>query len=279
MADWEYKDKYDLNDFIRIIDVLRAPGGCPWDIKQTHETLKRNAIEEAWEVCDAIDEGSIDHLREELGDLLMQVIFHASIEKDRGGFTLDDVSDEAVKKLIHRHPHVFGQVQADTPEEVLANWDAIKRADRGQQSVASAMDGIPRGLPGLMRSEKIQNKAAKVGFDWPVVAGAMDKLREEVGELQEGIDAGDVENIKEELGDVLFSAVNVARFYKIDSEACMHAACAKFLRRFKYLEEHAAEKGLALEDMSLAQMEEIYQQARHDLEGKEPVPVNVPDEK
>lgn len=279
MVDWEYKDKYDLNDFIRIIDVLRAPGGCPWDIKQTHETLKHNAIEEAWEVCDAIDEGSIDHLREELGDLLMQVIFHASIEKERGGFTLDDVSDEAVKKLIHRHPHVFGQVQADTPEEVLANWDAIKRADRGQQSVASTMDGIPRGLPGLMRSEKIQNKAAKVGFDWPVVAGAMDKLREEVDELQDGIDANDLENIKEELGDVLFSAVNVARFFKIDSEDCMHAACEKFLRRFKYLEEHAAAKGLALEDMSLAQMERIYQQARHDLEGKEPVPVDVPEDK
>ena len=274
MVDWTFKEKYDLNDFIHIIDVLRAPGGCPWDIKQTHESLKRNAVEEAYEVCDAIDEGSMDHLREELGDLLMQVIFHASIEKGRGGFDLDDVSDEAVKKLIHRHPHVFGDVKADTPDEVLANWDAIKRADRGQ-SVAGAMEGIPRGLPGLMRSEKIQNKAAKVGFDWPEVSGAMDKLREEVGELQEGIDAGDVENIKEELGDVLFSAVNVARFYKLDSEELMHAACAKFLRRFRYLEEHAAERGLKLEDMTLMQMEEIYQQGRHDLEGKEPVPVKA----
>lgn len=273
MVDWTYKDKYDLNDFIHIIDVLRSPGGCPWDIKQTHESLKRNAVEEAYEVCDAIDEGSMEHLREELGDLLMQVIFHASIEKERGGFDLDDVSDEAVKKLVHRHPHVFADVKADTPDEVLANWDAIKRADRGQQSVSSAMDGIPRGLPGLMRSEKIQNKAAKVGFDWPEVSGAMDKLREEVGELQEGIDAGDIENIKEELGDVLFSAVNVARFYKLDSEELMHSACAKFIRRFKYLEEHAAEKGMRLEDMSLGQMEEIYQQGRRDLEGKEPVPV------
>ena len=273
MVDWTYKDKYDLNDFIHIIDVLRSPGGCPWDIKQTHESLKRNAVEEAYEVCDAIDEGSMEHLREELGDLLMQVIFHASIEKERGGFDLDDVSDEAVKKLVHRHPHVFADVKADTPDEVLANWDAIKRADRGQQSVASAMDGIPRGLPGLMRSEKIQNKAAKVGFDWLEVSGAMDKLREEVGELQEGIDAGDIENIKEELGDVLFSAVNVARFYKLDSEELMHSACAKFIRRFKYLEEHAAEKGMRLEDMSLGQLEEIYQQGRRDLEGKEPVPV------
>ena len=272
MVDWEFKERYGLSDFIRLIDVLRGPGGCPWDIKQTHESLRHNAVEEAWEVCDAIDEGSAAHLREELGDLLMQVLVHASISKEHGGFDLDDISDEACKKLIHRHPHVFGAVKADTPEEVLTNWDAIKRADRGQ-SVAGAMEGIPRGLPGLMRSEKIQNKAAKIGFDWPDVSGAMDKLREEVGELQEGIDAGDVENIKEELGDVLFSAVNVARFFKLDSEELMHAACGKFLRRFSYLEQHAAGRGLKLEDMSLGQMEEIYQQARHDLEGKEPVPV------
>ena len=276
MVDWEFKEKYDLADFIRIIDVLRSPGGCPWDIKQTHESLKRNAVEEAWEVCDAIDEGSMEHLREELGDLLMQVIFHASIEKEKGGFDLDDVSDEAVKKLVHRHPHVFADTKADTPEEVLANWDAIKRADRGQKSVASAMDGIPKGLPGLMRSEKIQNKAAKLGFDWPNVTGALDKLREEVGELQEGIDANDLENIKEELGDVLFSAVNVARFYKLDSEEIMRAACEKFIRRFRFMEEKAAERGFELTELSLGQQEEIYQQARHDLEGKEPVPVTIP---
>ena len=276
MVDWEFKEKYDLADFIRIIDVLRSPGGCPWDIKQTHESLKRNAVEEAWEVCDAIDEGSTEHLREELGDLLMQVIFHASIEKEKGGFDLDDVSDEAVKKLVHRHPHVFADTKADTPEEVLANWDAIKRADRGQKSVASAMDGIPKGLPGLMRSEKIQNKAAKLGFDWPNVTGALDKLREEVGELQEGIDANDLENIKEELGDVLFSAVNVARFYKLDSEEIMRAACEKFIRRVRVMEEKAAERGLELTELSLGQQEEIYQQARHDLEGREPVPVTIP---
>ena len=276
MVDWEFKDKYGLDDFIRIIDVLRAPGGCPWDIKQTHESLKHNVVEEAWEVVDAIDEGSADHLREELGDLLMQVIFHAAIEKEKGGFTLDDVADEAVKKLVHRHPHVFASVKADTPEEVLANWDAIKRADRGQKSAASVMDGIPKGLPGLMRSEKIQSKAAKYGFDWPDVSGAMDKLREEVGELQQGIDAGDIENIKEEIGDTLFSVVNTARFFKLDSEECMHAACAKFIRRFRYLEEGAAGLGLKLEDMTLGQMERIYQQARHELEGKEPVPVDIP---
>ena len=271
MVDFVCKDSYDLRDFIALIDYLRSPKGCPWDREQTHESIRRNVLEEAYEVCEAIDEGSPEHLCEELGDLLMQVIFHASMAKDEGAFDMDAIADMACKKLVHRHPHVFGEVAADTPEKVLENWDAIKRADRGQQSVASAMDGVPRGLPGLMRSQKIQDKAAKQGFDWPDVSGAMDKLREEVGELQEGIDASDVENIKEELGDVLFSAVNVARFYKLDSEELMHAACAKFIRRFRYMEEKAAERGLELDKLTLAQQEEIYQQGRHDLEGKEPV--------
>ena len=260
MVDFVCKESYDLRDFIALIDYLRSPKGCPWDREQTHESIRRNVLEEAYEVCEAIDEGSPEHLCEELGDLLMQVILHASMAKDEGAFDMDAIADMACKKLVHRHPHVFGAVAADTPEKVLENWDAIKRADRAQQTAASAMDGVSHGLPGLMRSEKIQNKAAKLGFDWPAVGGAMDKLREEVGELQEGIDAGDVENIKEELGDVLFSAVNVARFYKLDSEELMHAACGKFIRRFRYVEEGAAKLGR--------------RQGRHDLEGKEPVPVS-----
>ena len=274
MVDFVCKESYDLRDFIALIDYLRSPKGCPWDREQTHESIRRNVLEEAYEVCEAIDEGKPEHLCEELGDLLMQVILHASMAKDEGRFDMDAISDMACKKLVHRHPHVFGAVQAETPDKVLENWDAIKRADRAQQTAASAMDGISHGLPGLIRSDKIQHKAAKLGFDWPAVGGAMDKLREEVGELQEGIDAGDVENIKEELGDVLFSAVNVARFYKLDSEELMHAACGKFIRRFRYVEEGAAKLGRRLEDMSLEEMEEIYQQGRHDLEGKEPVPVS-----
>ena len=274
MVNFQSMERYSFQDLNRIMALLRQPGGCPWDREQTHESIRRNVLEEAYEVCEAIDEGSPEHLCEELGDLLMQVILHASMAKDEGAFDMDAIADMACKKLVHRNTHVFGAVAADTPEKVLENWDAIKRADRAQQTAASAMDGVSHGLPGLMRSEKIQNKAAKLGFDWPAVGGAMDKLREEVGELQEGIDAGDVENIKEELGDVLFSAVNVARFYKLDSEELMHAACGKFIRRFRYVEEGAAKLGRRLEDMSLEEMEEIYQQGRHDLEGKEPVPVS-----
>ena len=232
-------------------------------------------LEEAYEVCEAIDEHDSDHLREELGDLLMQVIFHARMEEEAGGWDIDDVADEACKKLVHRHPHVFGSVKAETSEKVLDNWDAIKRADRAQSTMASAMDGVSAAMPALWRADKIQHKAAKLGFDWPTVAGAMDKVREEADELQQGIDAGDLENIKEELGDIMFSVVNVARFYKLDCEELLHAACRKFIRRFRYLEEGAASRGKKLEDMTLAEMEEIYQQARHDLEGKEPVSVNV----
>lgn len=275
MPEFEVKDRYGLSDFVDIIAYLRSERGCPWDREQTHESIRRNVLEEAYEVCEAIDEHDSDHLREELGDLLMQVIFHARMEEEAGGWDIDDVADEACKKLVHRHPHVFGSVKAETSEKVLDNWDAIKRADRAQSTMSSAMDGVSAAMPALWRSDKIQHKAAKLGFDWPTVSGAMDKVREETEELQQGIDAGDIENIREEIGDLLFSVVNVARFYKLDCEELLHAACGKFIRRFRYLEEGAARLGRRLEDMSLAEMEGIYQQARHDLEGKEPVHVDV----
>lgn len=275
MVEFERKEHYDINDFRKIIELLRSPGGCPWDREQDHKSIRRNMLEEACEVCEAIDEESVPHLREELGDVLMQVLFHARIEEELGHFDINDVADEACKKLVHRHPHVFGDVSAETSEKVLDNWDAIKRADRAQSTMSSAMDGVSAAMPALWRSDKIQHKAAKLGFDWPTVSGAMDKVREETEELQQGIDAGDIENIREEIGDLLFSVVNVARFYKLDCEELLHAACGKFIRRFRYLEEGADRLGRRLEDMSLAEMEGIYQQARHDLEGKEPVHVDV----
>lgn len=273
MIDFVYKENYDLNDYIDLLAYLRSERGCPWDREQTHESIKRNVLEEAYEVYEAIDEGDMDHLREELGDLLLQVIFHARIEEEAGGFNLNDIADESCKKLVHRHPHVFGDVSAETPDKVLDTWEAVKRADRAQHTVASAMDGISKAMPSLWRADKIQHKAAKLGFDWPTVVGAMDKLREEVTELQEGIDARDLENISEELGDVIFSAVNVARFYKLDPEAVVQKSCEKFIRRFRYIEQGAAALGRSLEDMTLTEMEVIYQQGRHDLEGKTPVEV------
>ncbi len=271
MLDFVCKEKYDLNDYIALMAYLRSEKGCPWDRVQTHESIRANLLEEAYEVCETIDEGDAEHMKEELGDLLMQVLFHAQMESERGSFDINDVADAACRKLVHRHPHVFGNVAADTPDKVLDTWDAVKRADRAQETDASAMDGISKALPSLVRAQKIQHRAAKKGFDWPVVSGAMDKMREEVGELQEGIDADDLENIEEELGDVLFCVVNVARFYNIDPEIAGHRACEKFVRRFRFLEEGAARLGKKLEDMTLREMEELYQQARHELEGKEPV--------
>lgn len=274
MLDFVCKDSYELRDFVDLIAYLRSPKGCPWDREQTHESIRRNLLEEAYEVCEAIDEHDSAHLREELGDLLMQVIFHARMEEELGNWNIDAVADEACKKLVHRHPHVFGSVAAENSEQVLDNWDAIKRADRAQETIASSMEGVSHALPALIRVDKIQHKAAKVGFDWDEVSGAMGKVREETEELQEGIDNNDLENIKEELGDLLFSVVNVARFYNLDCEELLHKACGKFIRRFRYLEDGAAKQGRRLEDMSLRDMERIYQQGRHDLEGKEPVPVD-----
>lgn len=271
MSDFVCKDSYNLDDYIALVAYLRSEKGCPWDRVQTHDSIRKNLLEEAYEVCEAIDEKDAEHLKEELGDLLLQVLFHSQIEKENGGFDIDDVADAACRKLVHRHPHVFGDAVADTAEKVLDTWDAVKRADRNQKNQSSAMAGISKALPSLVRGEKIQKRAAKLGFDWPIVAGAMDKMREEVSELQEGIDNDDRENIEEELGDVLFCVVNVARFYSIDAESAGQKACEKFIRRFRYLEEHAAAGGKKLEDMSLREMEEIYQMARHELEGKEPV--------
>lgn len=272
MVDFVYKENYDLGDYIALIDYLRSEKGCPWDRVQTHESLRRNLLEEAYEACEAIDEGDASHMREELGDLLLQIIFHASIEKASGGFDMNAIADASCKKLIYRHPHVFGNVSADTPDKVLENWEKVKRRERSQETTASAMDSVPRGLPALWRSDKIQAKAAKLGFDWPDVSGAMGKLREETDELQQGIDNHDLPNIEEELGDILFAAVNVSRFFDLDPETVLHKACEKFIRRFRYLEDGAAARGRKLDELSLEEMEEIYQQGRHDLEGKEPVP-------
>ena len=269
MVDFTIKETYDLQDFRRIMEVLRAPGGCPWDAEQTHESIRKDLLEEAYELAQAIDKNDRENLLEELGDVLMQVLFHARIEEELGHFDINDVADAAVKKLVFRHPHVFGSVKAATSEEVLDTWDAAKRVEKSQDTVATAMNDVAETLPALWRAEKIQKKAAKVGFDWPDVSGALEKLEEETEELRQGIAAHDDDNMEEEIGDILFSAVNAARFLKIDPEKALHRSCEKFIRRFRFLEEHAAAAGRDLPSMSLEEMELIYQQSRRELEGKE----------
>lgn len=262
MVNFEYKEKYDLGDFQRIIEILRAPGGCPWDAEQTHESIRRNLLEEAYEVCEAIDEKNPDHLKEELGDLLMQVIFHSCMEEEAGGFNLDDVADAAVKKLIFRHPHVFGEVAVSGSDEVLKNWDELKRSEKSQSTVTETMTDVAESLPALWRAEKIQKKAKKVGFDWNDVSGAEDKLAEELSELKAAISGGDSDCIEEELGDLLFSAVNVSRFAGVDPEQALHKSCEKFIRRFSLVEQTAREQGRELSSMTLEEMESEYQRAK-----------------
>ena len=267
MLDFLCKESYDLRDFVALITFLRSPDGCPWDQVQTHESIRRNFLEETYEVCEAIDAGDTAHLKEELGDVLMQVLFHTDIEREAGHFDIDDVADAACKKLIYRHPHVFRRDEPDAPD-----WDTIKHRERAQTTTAEAMDSVARSLPALWRCEKIQAKAARTGFEWPDADAALDKVAEETQELREAVASGDADAVTEELGDLLFAAVKVARFAGIDPEQAAHAACEKFIRRFAAMEAAAADSGVPLEQRTLAQMQPLWQQAKQtasaDNEGK-----------
>lgn len=261
MVDFSLKDKYNVQDLVDIVKVLRAPGGCQWDAQQTHESIRRNFLEEAYEVAEAIDQQSTEHLQEELGDVLLQVVFHTSIEEEEGRFNLDDVANGVCQKLIFRHPHVFGDVTVSSTGEILANWEELKKKEKGQATQADAVDAVARSLPALWRAEKVQKKAAKVGFDWDSVDGAVDKLSEELGEVKQAI-AGHGDPA-EELGDLLFAAVNVARFLKVDPEDALQAACDKFAARFRRVEEAVTAQGKQMEDMSLTELDDIWNTIKH----------------
>lgn len=260
MIDFERQESYGLKDLERIVALLRHPGGCPWDMEQTHESIRRDLLEESYEVIEAIDEQDPDHLKEELGDLLEQVVFHASIEEDAGRFNLDDVADGICKKLIFRHPHVFGTVEAASTEEVLVNWDALKREEKAQETYTDTLTAVARSLPALWRAEKVQKKAAKAGFDWNDIRGAVDKLSEELSELQAALD-GDGDPA-EELGDLLFTAVNVSRFLKADPEVALGAATDKFISRFAGVEELARQAGQDMAALSPEELDRLWEQAK-----------------
>ena len=263
MVDFEYKDSYGVCDLEKLIALLRSERGCPWDREQTHQSIRRNFLEETYEACEAIDAEDPKGLCEELGDVLTQVVFHARIEEEAGGFNLDSVADGVCKKLIHRHPHVFGDIKADGADEVLANWDTLKRKEKQQETTTDAMEAVAKSLPATWRAEKIQSKAKKVGYDFPDVVGALDKLSEELSELREAISRGT--NVEEELGDVLFSAVNVARIQGIDPEGALHKSADKFTARFRYMENATLAADKQLEDMSLEEMDALYVQGKSRL--------------
>ena len=261
MVNFSEKRAYDCQDLRESVRILRSPGGCSWDGAQTHQSIRRNFLEESYEVAEAIDEGSPEHLREELGDVLLQVVFHASIEEDAGRFNLDDVADGVCKKLIYRHPHVFGNVAVHSTDEILSNWEELKKKEKGQATQADAVDAVARTLPALWRAEKMKKKAAKAGFDWRDISGALDKLSEELDELRAAALSGDGNPI-EELGDLLFAAVCVARFLETDPEQALHAACDKFSIRFRKTEQLAAERGLALDKLSDMEQISLWNEAK-----------------
>jgi tetrapyrrole methylase family protein/MazG family protein len=257
------KSSYNIDDLVSIMSRLRAPGGCPWDAEQTHESIKKNLIEETYEVIEAINKGDSALLLEELGDLLLQVVFHARLEEETGRFSFDDVCDGICKKLIERHPHVFGDISVDSVGDVLTNWDSIKRRSKGQKKGSETMLSVPRELPALMRASKVQQRAARLGFDWPDVSGASEKLSEEQGELLDAVASGDKDLCAEELGDLLFSAVNVSRFVGCDAEEALTGATDKFIARFQKLERLAKERGIDLEKSSLAEMDKLWDEIKH----------------
>lgn len=240
-----------------IMHRLRAPGGCPWDHQQTHESLIPNLIEEAYETIAAIRSDHVEGLREELGDLLLQVVFHCEIAKGLQRFDLDDVARAISDKLVRRHPHVFGSGGASTADEVLAQWDDIKRGEKGHED-AYLLHDVGKGLPALLRASKLQKKAARSGFDWPVELGALAKVREELMELQASIDAQDMDAVTEELGDLLFSVVNLARYRNIDPEVLLNDACDKFERRFNAMEDVLRGRNLPIANATISQMEDAW---------------------
>ncbi|KAB2638660.1 MAG: nucleoside triphosphate pyrophosphohydrolase [Verrucomicrobia bacterium] len=244
-----------------IMHRLRAPGGCPWDAEQSHASLIPNLIEEAYETVDTIQRGDFNHLREELGDLLLQVVFHSELAEEAGHFNFDDVAREICDKMIRRHPHVFAQSAADTPEAVLIQWDEIKREEKGSAG-QPYLYGIGHGLPALLRAAKLQKKAAKVGFDWPDETGVLAKIHEELTELHHAIAAADPQAIAEETGDLLFSIVNLTRFHQLDPELVMAAANRKFEQRFATMQQRLLAANLSLEVATLDQMEAAWQQVK-----------------
>ncbi len=259
---FKFKDSYTVTDLIDIVEILRSPGGCPWDREQDHKSIRRDFLEETYEVIEAINKEDKDMLLEELGDVLLQIVFHTQIEREKGEFDLNQVADGVCKKMIERHPHVFGTISVETSEQVLENWDVIKKQTKQQKTQTDSMLSIPREFPALMRADKVQKKASKVGFDWDSADGAFQKVSEELDELKQAVAKGDNDNIREELGDLLFSVVNVSRFIKVDSEEALTGATDKFIDRFSRVEQMAQEKGLDMKETSLEELDKLWDLAK-----------------
>src|SRR5262245_26234852 len=253
-----------FESLLSVMARLRGDGGCPWDREQTRESLKPYLLEEAYEVLDAIDECSSGHLIEELGDLLFQVVFHCQVARERGEFSVADVLQRLCEKMVRRHPHVFGESMVADAREALSQWDRIKREEvPAGAAPRSALDGVPNILPALLRAQRLQAKAGQRGFDWPTWQGAWDKMREEMVEMEDALAGGDQTRIREELGDLLFSAVNVARLLGIDAEDTLRHAGTKFTRRFREVEAEMVAAGTTVSEASQEELDRVWEAVKH----------------
>lgn len=260
--DWKQKENYTIEDLRQIMILLRGENGCPWDREQTHESIRKNFLEETYEVLEAIDAKDGELLKEELGDVLLQVVFHARMEEEQNRFSFDDVVKGICEKLIVRHPHVFGDVKADTSEKVLENWDAIKKETKKQKSYTETLQNVPKVLPALMRAEKVQHRASRAGMDFENAEQVMETLQGEIAELFEAMKGGNLTNIDDEIGDVLFSCVNLTRILGLDGEKSLTNATEKFINRFSKVETLAAAEAVELEKADVNTLDRLWKQAK-----------------
>lgn len=255
------EEKKGFDRLMEIMRRLRGPGGCPWDAEQSHESLKRYLLEEAYEVIEAIDGRDTALLKEELGDLMLQPVFHAAIAEEKGEFTMDDVLDAINDKLIRRHPHVFGDQVVKSADEQVANWERIKKTEKGAER-KSALSGVPPELPALMKAQKITEKAARVGFDWEHTDQVFAKVMEELHEFEETLAEGDQERMEAELGDLLFAIVNLGRFLSLDPEEALRKTISRFTTRFSHVEDTLHARGVRMQEASLAEMDKLWEEAK-----------------
>jgi tetrapyrrole methylase family protein / MazG family protein len=251
-----------FDQLVEIMATLRSPAGCPWDRAQNTTSLKPYLLEEAYEVLEAIEEGTPHKLKDELGDLLFQVIFHAQLAHERGDFDINDILAGTIAKMTRRHPHVFGSAAASTPKEALQNWEEIKRQEKAEAQDTSVLDGVPRQLPSLLRAQRLQEKAARVGFDWPEIEQVWRKLSEELQELRAAMDRRNRLQVEGELGDVLFVLVNLARWLEINPDEALHHTSQKFIKRFQFIERELSRQGKTPKQSTLAEMDALWEQAK-----------------
>lgn len=269
MVEYQQKKHYSIDDLLEIVKLLRGEGGCPWDREQTHASIKSDFIEETCEVIEAIDLNDPELLREELGDVLLQVVFHCRIEEENGSFVFDDVCDEVCKKLIIRHPHVFGDVSVDGTDEVLKNWDAIKMKTKNQETYTDTLTSVAKSLPALMRAQKVGKRAMRAGMDFRCAEDAVACISAEKTELDKAIANNDKINIEEEIGDLLFSCVNAARHLGVDAEQALKNATEKFIKRFSITEELTVKDKLDMKDLPIEELDVYWAKAKHIIDSEE----------